>query len=300
MKNDIKNITDDPILMIEVLKNLSEGVCVIRQEDSIILYTNEKFEKLFGYNHGEMIDKDVAIVNAPTDKTPAEVKNDIVDILKKNKKWNGEVKNIKKDGTYFWCHVNVSMFDYLEYGKIIVAVHTDITEQRNQINELKENEARFRSYFNMPLNGIAITSPKKIWVEVNDKVCSMFGYSREEITKMTWLEMTHPDDMLKDEEQFDRMIAGEIDSYFLEKRFICKDKTIIWVNLAVGCVKKEDGVIDYIIATLENVSDRKKTEDKLKEKLAELEKMNELMIDRELKMVELKEEILKQKKSQNL
>ncbi len=300
MKNAIKNITEDPTIMIEVLKNLSEGVYIINQEDGLIIYANEKFEKMFGYNPGEMIGKDVSMVNAPTDKTSAEIKNAIVDILKKNKKWSGEVENIKKDGTHFWCHANVSMFNYLEYGKIIVSVHTDITEQRNKINELKKSESRFRSYFNMPLHGIAITSPKKIWIEVNDKICSMFGYTREELLKMTWTEITHPDDILKDEEQFDRMIAGEIDDYYLEKRFICKDKTIIWVNLEVGCVKQADGIIDYMVATLENISDRKKTEDNLKEKLAELEKMNKLMIDRELKMVELKEEILKQKKSSNL
>jgi PAS domain S-box-containing protein len=129
--------------------------------------------------------------------------------------------------------------------------------------KLNESEARFRSYFNMPLNGIAITSPEKGWIEVNDKVCSMLGYTREEILKMTWKEMTHPEDIAADEMQFNRLISGEIEQYNLDKRFIRKDKSVIWTNLSVGCVRKTDGSVDYIIALIVDITDRKKIEKEL-------------------------------------
>lgn len=65
---------------------------------------------------------------------------------------------------------------------------------------LKKSEARFRSYFEMPLYGVAITSPEKGWIQVNDRLCSIMGYSRDELSRLTWAEMTYPDDLAADVE----------------------------------------------------------------------------------------------------
>jgi PAS domain S-box-containing protein len=109
---------------------MSEGVYLIKLDDGTIVYTNPAFDDMFGYNPGEMIGKDVAIVNAPIDKKPEETKDEIMGILKETGEWHGEVLNVKKDGIPFWCYANVSLFDHLEYGTVIVAVHTDITERK--------------------------------------------------------------------------------------------------------------------------------------------------------------------------
>jgi two-component system, chemotaxis family, CheB/CheR fusion protein len=134
-------------------------------------------------------------------------------------------------------------------------------EDKKHIDE----DARFRSYFNMPLNGIAITSIEKGWLEVNDKICSMLGYTREEILKMTWVEMTHPDDIATDEKEFNRILSGEIEQYNIDKRFICKNKSILWTNLSVGCVRKNDGKVDYTIAIIVDITEHKLMEKKLQE-----------------------------------
>ncbi len=114
----------------EIMTNLSEGVYLIRLDDGIIVFTNPRFEEMFGYDPDEMIGKDVAIVNAPTNKTPEGTKEEIMEILRETGEWHGEVKNIKKDGTHFWCYANVSLFDHPEYGRVFVSVHTDITERK--------------------------------------------------------------------------------------------------------------------------------------------------------------------------
>ena len=77
-----------------------------------------------------MIGKEISIVNAPTDKTPKKTTKDIVNVLIKTGEWHGEVENIKKDGTCFWCYANVSLFEYSEYGKVILSVHSDITKRK--------------------------------------------------------------------------------------------------------------------------------------------------------------------------
>jgi len=114
----------------KIMTNMSEGVYLVRADDGIITYTNPKFEEIFGYDKGEMIGKHVSIVNAPTDKHPEETAWEIIEIMKKEGAWEGEIENIKKDGTRFWCFASVTMFDHPEYGRVLVAVHTDITEQK--------------------------------------------------------------------------------------------------------------------------------------------------------------------------
>jgi PAS domain S-box-containing protein len=123
-------------LQSEIMTNMSEGVYLIRLEDLIIVYANPRFEEMFGYDPGEMIGKYVAIVNTPSNKTPEETNYEIVGILKETGEWHGEILNIKKDGTLFWCYANVSLFDHPEYGKVIVSVHTDITERKKREEEI--------------------------------------------------------------------------------------------------------------------------------------------------------------------
>lgn len=122
----------------ELMKNMSEGVYLISTRDRKIVYTNPKFENMFGYEPGEMLGKDVMIVNAPTEKNPEEVAKEIIEILNRTGEWNGEIENIKKDETHFWCRATCSMFDHAEYGKVIIAIHTDITERKNADEKLKK------------------------------------------------------------------------------------------------------------------------------------------------------------------
>ncbi len=136
-----KKIEEELRLHSEIMTNMAEGVYLIRTNDGIITYTNPKFEKMFGYKQGEMIGKNVSIVNAPTDKDPRETAKEIMEILERTGEWHGEVKNIKKDGTPFWCYANVSTFDHPEHGRVWVSVHTDITERKRAEQKLKENEA---------------------------------------------------------------------------------------------------------------------------------------------------------------
>ena len=119
-----------------IMTNLADGVHLIRADDGIIVYTNPAFEEMFGYNPGELIGKDIAIVNAPTDKTSEETKEEIMGILSEIGEWHGEILNIKQDSTPFWCFANVTVFDHPEYGKVYIAVHSDITERKEKEKEI--------------------------------------------------------------------------------------------------------------------------------------------------------------------
>ena len=140
---------------------------------------------------------------------------------------------------------------------------TDVHARKTAEQALHEEQARLRAYFESPGVGIAITSPEKGWLEVNEAACTMLGYTREELGCRTWLDLTHPDDVAPDVAEFDRLLAGEIDGYSLDKRFRRKDGTFVWTMLSVSCVRNPDRSVKYTVGILKDIGERKRVEAEL-------------------------------------
>lgn len=185
---------------------------------------------------------------------------------------------------------------------IIHTVWRDITERKKKDEALLENERRLRRYFDQQFLGMAITSVDKRWAEVNDALCEMFGYSQEELLKLTWTETTHPEDLDSNLVLYKQALAGEIDGYSLEKRFLRKDGSIFYAELSVSVIRKDDGSIDYLITLINNITEYKEAEAALKtlnnalderveKRTEELNTMVMLMSGREIRMAELKKVI---------
>ncbi|MCU1262066.1 MAG: domain S-box [Bryobacterales bacterium] len=147
----------------------------------------------------------------------------------------------------------------------------DITGQRPAHEALRKGEERFRRYFELGLIGMAVTSPAKGIIEVNSRICEILGYPRDELLRMTWAELTHPDDLSADVSLFDRVIAGEIDGYSMDKRWIRKDGKIIYGTISVRCLRREDGTVDQFVALLQDVTERR-LQDALERARDELER----------------------------
>jgi PAS domain S-box-containing protein len=145
--------------------------------------------------------------------------------------------------------------------------------QNAVIAEERASMMRFHAYFDHSIVGLAITSLEKGWIEVNDALCATLGYTRDELTQMTWAELTYPEDLAPDLAQFNRMLAGEINSYAMDKRFIHKDGHLVYTRLAVSHVRKLDGSLDYVVAMVEDISERKKNELELEQHRHHLQKL---------------------------
>lgn len=141
----------------------------------------------------------------------------------------------------------------------------DVTDERRAIQALRESEEKFRKFFDIPLIGSAITSPEKRFIQVNDKLCEMFGYSREELLKTSWDKITYPGDLDINLNAFNRLIAGEIDIFTFEKRFIHKNGGLVYVILSVQCIRREEGTVDYLISNYNDITIRKHAEIALQE-----------------------------------
>ncbi|MDD3814767.1 MAG: PAS domain S-box protein [Desulfocapsaceae bacterium] len=129
--------------------------------------------------------------------------------------------------------------------------------------KLEASEERMRLFFERQIVGMAITSPEKGWLQVNDELCRMLGYSREELAELNWEQLTHPDDLEADLVQFNRLLSGVIDEYSMRKRFFHKDGSIVWTELSIGCVRRIDRKVDYVLALLMDITQRKRAEDDL-------------------------------------
>jgi PAS domain S-box-containing protein len=140
-----------------------------------------------------------------------------------------------------------------------------LERERELRTEMRRSEERLRRYFELGVIGMAVTSPTKGCLEVNDQLCKMLAYSRDELLGMNWAEMTHPDDLADDVRQFNRVLAGEIEGYDLDKRWVRKDGLVIDTTISVKCARRDDGSIDYFVALVQDVTEKKVAQAALKE-----------------------------------
>jgi PAS domain S-box-containing protein len=141
---------------------------------------------------------------------------------------------------------------------------TYIRDHEQADKALRASEERFRSYFALGLVGMTVTSPVKGCVEVNDEFCRIVGYDRSELLRMTWAELTHPDDLAADVAEFSRVLTGKINGYSMDKRFIRRDGKVIDVTISVKCLRRADGSVDYFVALAQDITERKRAEERLR------------------------------------
>ena len=147
----------------------------------------------------------------------------------------------------------------------LIGTHWDITAQKQAEEALRKSGEEFRVMFETASIGMAQCDPQTgQWVRVNQKMCQITGYSAAEMLEMHVRDITHLEDRQKDSEEFQRVVRGELPSYHLEKRYVCKDGAVAWVNVNMTVIRDASGKPIRTMAAIEEITDRKQTEETLR------------------------------------
>jgi two-component system sensor histidine kinase UhpB len=147
----------------------------------------------------------------------------------------------------------------------LCGITTDITERKRTEEALRLSIATFRSAFEYAAIGKALVAVDGRWIEVNRALCEIVGYSEQELLGLTFQAITHPEDLDTDLAYVRQMIAGQIRTYQMEKRYFHKQGHVVWILLSVSLVRDPDGQPLYFISEIQDITDRKRMEEALRD-----------------------------------
>ncbi len=141
-----------------------------------------------------------------------------------------------------------------------VVMHLNVTERHQAREKLRESEARFAGAFEHAPSGVALVAPDGRWLKVNRALCELLGYSEAELLSRAFQDITHPEDLALDLDNVRHLLAGDIRSYEMEKRYIKAHGKLVTVLLNVSLVRDEHDRPAYFIAHIQDITGRKQAE----------------------------------------
>ena len=187
----------------------SPASVVITDVRGNIEYVNPKFTELTGYTLEEALGKNPRILKSG--ECPAEMYEQLWRTITSGGEWRGEFHNKKKNGELYWESAVISPIRNAQ-GVIthFLAVKEDITDRKRAAEALRESEELFRTAFQNAPFGMFLSALDTRILQVNDRICQMLGYSKEEVLARGWPSLTHPDDLDISRRALDEMLQGQI------------------------------------------------------------------------------------------
>lgn len=158
-----------------------------------------------------------------------------------------------------------------EAAPSLIVCLTDVTTPTIAQQALRESEERFRGAFHDSAMGMALVSPSGEWLQVNKAVCDFVGYDAEELKRITFQDITHPDDIAPDLALVADVLEGRRTHYHLEKRYFHKSGALVWGLLSVSLVRDERGAPLQFVSSIQDITERKLAQAALEASLAEKE-----------------------------
>jgi PAS domain S-box-containing protein len=150
----------------------------------------------------------------------------------------------------------------------------EVTQREKARQSLEESEREFRRiFYDSPIGAAKIHPTKFTFLDVNNALCDLTGYSRNELLERSFMDITHPEDLARDVELATKVQTGEIDDYSMEKRYVRKDGRVVWVKLWARLLRDNDGAPLYFLPLIENIDERKRAQEELRQRQHRLERL---------------------------
>jgi len=248
--------------LLAALVNASEDAILSKTLAGIITSWNPAAEKIFGYSAKEIIGKPITILFPPDRLQEEEA---ILERLVRGVATEHfDTVRLRKNGTPIDVSVSVSPISI--GGARVTGASTiarDITSRKQAETRSQDSEARFRAVFNNTLVGILLVSSDGQIIQCNPAMSEMLGYSEQELVKVSFRDITHPDDLDSSVFLFKEMSDGRKYNYSYEKRYVRKDGSLLSANVSVSEVRDANGLFRFAIAVIDDRTGQKRIEAQL-------------------------------------
>jgi len=268
-------LEDDVRLQARMLEQMSEAILLVSTRDDTLLYTNAGAERLFGYGKGEMIDLPLAKLNDPSAGDQAATFAAIIDTLNQRGEWQGEIRNIKKDGTPIWSFSTISTFTHPVHGEVWLAVQRDITERKRDEEALRDAKEKYQNLVESSSEWTWEVDANAAYIYSSPNVKALLGYEPHEVIGKTPFDFMLPDEQIRVGKLFEELIRKQAPFAALENSNQHKDgHTVILETSGVPVFDKAGTWCGYR-GIDRDITERKRAEVELEQYRHHLEKMVE-------------------------
>jgi diguanylate cyclase (GGDEF)-like protein/PAS domain S-box-containing protein len=256
---------EDEDLRFRALLESAQDAIVIVASDGRILRVNRQTEELFGYERDELTGQRVEVLMAERFRGlhPGHREGYLTAPEAREMGAELELYALRHDGTEFPAEVRLNPLRTRD-GTLVSASIRDVTERMQAQAALREAEERFRRAFDEALVGMAMLDPDGRFVRVNDALCTITGYAREQLEATSLKAITHPDDLDKQEREIAHMLAGDATGYRSDTRLVSAGQHSLWVAMQANLLRDAKGRPLRLLAQIQDITDQRRHEERLR------------------------------------
>lgn len=257
-----------------------DGICMLDMDFNMV-FVNKRKVSMFGYDTPE------EMLGMPALKTLAPEYHQFIqeqssELFCFGRLSVSDLEFLRKDGSRFYGELRMVLIRDEEANPInIINLVTDTTDRKEMQESLIESENRFRVSFEHAPIGMDMLDLNGVITRANKAFCDLVGYSEDELQKLSFYTITHPDDREENRIAVEKLLNGDADTISLEKRYIRKDGQVIWVKVSSALIRNPQGKPTYFLAQVEDITRNKQVEQEIlnaKQKAEESDRLKSALL----------------------